>query len=80
MWAERGLFDEHGQLQEVQAVERDNTEVRHSQQQLLQGAKMATLGELATGLVHEINQPLSTMRLALVNTLKRLESGGVDAE
>ncbi|WP_394207542.1 PAS domain-containing sensor histidine kinase [Pseudomonas putida] len=80
VWAERGLFDEHGQLQEVQAVGRDNTEVRHSQQQLLQGAKMATLGELATGLVHEINQPLSTMRLALVNTLKRLESGEVDAE
>ncbi|MFP3354535.1 histidine kinase dimerization/phospho-acceptor domain-containing protein, partial [Pseudoalteromonas sp. SIMBA_153] len=41
---------------------------------------MATLGELATGLVHEINQPLSTMRLALVNTIKRLESGEVDAE
>lgn len=80
VWAERGLFDEQGQLQEVQAVGRDNTEVRHSQQQLLQGAKMATLGELATGLVHEINQPLSTMRLALVNTLKRLESGEVDAE
>ena len=80
VWAERGLFDEHGQLQEVQAVGRDNTEVRHSQRQLLQGAKMATLGELATGLVHEINQPLSTMRLALVNTFKRLESGVVDAE
>lgn len=80
VWAERGLFDEHGQLQEVQAVGRDNTAVRHSQQQLLQGAKMATLGELATGFVHEINQPLATMRLALVNTLKRLESGVVDAE
>jgi PAS domain S-box-containing protein len=80
VWAERGLFDEHGQLVEVQAVGRDNTQVRHSQQQLLQGAKMATLGELATGLVHEINQPLNVMRLAVANTLKRLESGAVDID
>jgi len=80
VWAERGLFDEQGKLLEVQAVGRDNTQVRHSQQQLLQGAKMATLGELATGLVHEINQPLNVMRLAVVNTLKRLESGVVDIE
>jgi len=78
VWAERGLFDEHGQLVEIQAVARDNTAVRHSQQQLLQAAKMATLGELATGLVHEINQPLTTMRLAVVNGLKRLESGAAD--
>ena len=80
VWAERGLFDEQGQLLEVQAVGRDNTQVRHSQQQLLQGAKMATLGELATGMVHEINQPLTTMRLVLVNTLKHLESGAADPQ
>jgi len=80
VWAERGLFDGQGQLLEVQAVARDNTQVRHSQQQLLQGAKMATLGELATGMVHEINQPLTTMRLVLVNTLKHLESGAADAQ
>nr|WP_314615651.1 ATP-binding protein [uncultured Pseudomonas sp.] len=80
VWAERGLFDEQGQLLEVQAVGRDNTQVRQSQQQLLQGAKMATLGELATGLVHEINQPLNVMRLAVANTLKRLESGAVDVD
>ncbi|WDY58802.1 ATP-binding protein [Pseudomonas sp. PSKL.D1] len=80
VWAERGLFDEHGQLQEVQAVGRDNTEVRQSQRQLLQGAKMATLGELTTGLLHEINQPLNVMRLATGNALKRLESGAVDTD
>ncbi|QXI37921.1 PAS domain-containing protein [Pseudomonas xantholysinigenes] len=78
VWAERGLFDDAGRLLEVQAVGRDNTEVRRSQQQLLQGAKMATLGELATGLVHEINQPLNVMRMAVANTLKRLENGVAD--
>ncbi|MHC6227580.1 ATP-binding protein [Pseudomonas sp. X10] len=75
VWSDRGLFDEQGRLLEVQAVGRDNTQVRRSQQQLLQSAKMATLGELATGLAHEINQPLNVMRMAVVNTLKRLENG-----
>ena len=78
VWADRGLFDDEGRLLEVQAVGRDNTEVRRSQQQLLQGAKMATLGELATGLLHEINQPLNVMRMAVVNALKRLENGAAD--
>lgn len=80
VWSDRGLFDEHGQLLEVQAVGRDNTEVRRSQQQLLQSAKMATLGEMATGMAHEINQPLNVMRMAVVNTLKRLESGEVQVD
>ncbi|OLY71556.1 PAS domain-containing sensor histidine kinase [Pseudomonas sp. ATCC PTA-122608] len=75
VWSDRGVFDEHGQLQEIQAVGRDNTEVRRSQQQLTQSAKMATLGEMATGLAHEINQPLNVMRMAIVNVLKRLSNG-----
>ncbi|MGR3886925.1 ATP-binding protein [Pseudomonas sp. 1152_12] len=75
VWSDRGVFDEQGALLEVQAVGRDNTEVRRSQQQLTQSAKMATLGEMATGLAHEINQPLNVMRMAIVNVLKRLGNG-----
>ncbi|OLF55701.1 ATP-binding protein [Pseudomonas chlororaphis] len=75
VWSDRGVFDEQGQLQEIQAVGRDNTEVRRSQQQLTQSAKMATLGEMATGLAHEINQPLNVMRMAVINVLKRLNNG-----
>ncbi|MCU1787203.1 PAS domain-containing protein [Pseudomonas sp. 13B_2.1_Bac1] len=75
VWSDRGVFDEQGVLVEVQAVGRDNTEVRRSQQQLTQSAKMATLGEMATGLAHEINQPLNVMRMAIVNVLKRLGNG-----
>lgn len=80
VWSDRGVFDEHGVLVEVQAVGRDNTEVRRSQQQLTQSAKMATLGEMATGLAHEINQPLNVMRMAIANVLKRLSSGEVQID
>ena len=80
VWSDRGVFDAQGQLLEVQAVARDNTEVRRSQQQLTHGAKMATLGEMATGLAHEINQPLNVMRMAIVNVLKRLSNGDVQID
>ncbi|WP_433767779.1 ATP-binding protein [Pseudomonas putida] len=75
VWSDRGVFDQQGRLLEIQAVGRDNTELRRSQMQLTQSAKMATLGEMATGLAHEINQPLNVMRMAIVNVLKRLERG-----
>jgi len=74
------VFNEQGQLLEIQAVGRDNTEVRRSQQQLTQSAKMATLGEMATGLAHEINQPLNVMRMAIINVLKRLGNGDVQVD
>lgn len=80
VWSDRGVFDERGRLIEIQAVGRDNTEVRRSQQQLTQSAKMATLGEMATGLAHEINQPLNVMRMAIVNVLKRLSNGDVQID
>lgn len=80
VWSDRGVFDEQGRLIEVQAVGRDNTELRRSQQQLTQSAKMATLGEMATGLAHEINQPLNVMRMAIVNVLKRLGNGDVQID
>ncbi|WP_297833034.1 ATP-binding protein, partial [Pseudomonas sp.] len=79
-WADRGVFDANGVLLEIQAVGRDNTEMRRTQMQLTQSAKMATLGEMATGLAHEINQPLHVMSMAVVNVLKRLSNGDIQVD
>lgn len=76
---ERGLFDENGSLIEVQAVGRDNTEVHQTRQQLFQSAKMASLGEMATGLAHEINQPLSVIQMTLTNLMVRAADNQVPA-
>jgi histidine kinase len=35
-----------------------------AEQQLIQANKMATLGEMATGIAHELNQPLSVIKTA----------------
>ena len=40
----------------------DITQRLEAEQQLIQASKMATLGEMATGVAHELNQPLSVIK------------------
>lgn len=80
VWTQRGIFDDSGHLIEVQAVSRDDTEIHDAREQLYQGAKMATLGEMATGLAHEMNQPLTVMRMALTNLVKRLANDDLNLD
>jgi histidine kinase len=42
----------------------DITSRVEAEQQLVQAGKMATLGEMATGVAHELNQPLSVIKTA----------------
>ena len=42
----------------------DTTCSVETEQQLIQAGKMATLGEMATGVAHELNQPLSVIKTA----------------
>lgn len=42
----------------------DITERLETEQQLIQASKMATLGEMATGVAHELNQPLAVIKTA----------------
>src|SRR5206468_52288 len=63
-WTQRGLFDEQGQIVAYQAVGRDITERRRSEieaQELRQGlahtGRVTMLGQLASSLAHELNQP-----------------------
>jgi PAS domain S-box-containing protein len=72
IWSDRPLLDAEGRLVEIQAVGRDNTAVRHAQQQLAQGAKMASLGEMVSGMAHEMKQPLHVMRMSLYNARQKL--------
>jgi signal transduction histidine kinase len=41
-------------------------------------AKLATLGEMATGLAHELNQPVAIMSLAAENSSKMLQAKGAE--
>ena len=49
----------------------DITKRLEVEQQLIQASKMATLGEMATGVAHELNQPLSVIKTASSFLMKK---------
>lgn len=57
---------------------RDVTAQKDMQAQLMHTSKLATVGQMAAGLAHEMNQPLNVVRMAADNVLIRMEKGGVD--
>jgi len=50
----------------------DITKRLEAEQQLIQASKMATLGEMATGVAHELNQPLSVIKTASSFFMKKI--------
>lgn len=53
--------------------------LREKQAQLVQAAKLASLGELATGIAHELNNPLNNINLCIGNAIDLLEKTEPDA-
>ena len=83
--------DAAGKIIGVVGVGQDITElnkVRNEQEverkeataQLIQASKLATLGEMATSVAHELNQPLNVIRMAAGNSLRRISKGTAEFE
>ncbi len=53
----------------------DATEKLEKQARLIHSSKMSTLGEMATGIAHELNQPLYIIRLGCDYLEKKIRSG-----
>jgi histidine kinase len=58
----------------------DITKRLEAEQQLIHAGKMATLGEMATGIAHELNQPLSVIKTASNFCLKKIKNNEVIEE
>ena len=68
-----------GDLRETtQEMERREQELREKQEQLVQAGKLATLGELTTGVAHELNNPLNNIGLFVGNALDQVRLGRFD--
>src|SRR5712671_1021798 len=63
-----------GDLQETTAeMRRREQELRDKQEQLVQAGKLAILGELTTGVAHELNNPLNNIGLFVGNAVDLIE-------
>lgn len=78
------LRDAHGAVYAMLGITRDITEhkwaeeqARRHQTELARVARLSTMGEMATGLAHELNQPLSAIANFARGCIRRLRSGDV---
>ncbi|MBW2405603.1 MAG: PAS domain-containing protein, partial [Deltaproteobacteria bacterium] len=55
------ILDSEGGVAGVIAIGQDRTEVRELEGQVIHAERLATLGQLAAGIVHEINNPLTSI-------------------
>ena len=62
-----------------QRVQEELKKIEKQQQLLIQKSKLESLGELAAGIAHEINQPLGGISMGLDNILYKVEDGKADA-
>jgi PAS domain S-box-containing protein len=76
------VFDEGGNFRGYRGIDRDITERKQAekekeelQAQLMQSAKMAAVGQLAGGIAHEINNPLTVILGFAEGSAKRLAPG-----
>ncbi|MGK5091841.1 ATP-binding protein [Deltaproteobacteria bacterium TL4] len=60
--------------QAIHQLQQANKELRETQAQLIQSAKLASLGEVATGIAHELNQPLSIIQVYCENLINSWET------
>ncbi len=72
-------YDEKGRLVQKVLMFRDLTEVLRMERKLKAAEKWALLGELAAGIVHEVRNPLSSMRGAIEVLKEKLKMQGKDA-
>jgi PAS domain S-box-containing protein len=70
------VLDQYGKVEAVIAVGQDLTEIRRLQEQMVHTERLATIGQLSAGVVHEINNPLTSISVYSEAMLqKALESG-----
>ncbi|MBN2495063.1 MAG: PAS domain-containing protein [Deltaproteobacteria bacterium] len=69
------LRDRAGEIDSLILVGQDMTQVRALEKQVIEAEKMATLGKLAAGVVHELNNPLTSISVYSEYLMKKMHGG-----
>lgn len=72
---QRREYEQHARSELAAKVEERTRELRKTQEELVQAAKMAALGQLSAGINHEINNPLTAIRAYADNAVQFLDIG-----
>ncbi|MFT4652858.1 MAG: PAS domain S-box-containing protein [Patiriisocius sp.] len=84
-------IDATGKIYGVVGVAQNTTELnkirceqeaerKRASAQIVQASKLAMLGEMATSVAHELNQPLNVIRMAAGNIRRKISKGSADPE
>jgi PAS domain S-box-containing protein len=68
----RPVFKVNGELSKIIGTTQDITERFKIQLQMIQSNKMASLGEMASGIAHEINNPLAIIKMTTLQMQKNI--------
>lgn len=74
--AREALQQAHDDLE--RKVEERTRTLKEAQDELVHAGKLAMIGQLSTGLAHELNQPLTALRTLAGNTVKFMARGELD--
>ena len=74
------IYGPEGEVNGIGGINLDLTERKKAASQVIQASKLATLGEMATSVAHELNQPLNVIRMAAGNILRKMRKGDVDSK
>ena len=67
-----------GPVEAVVAIGQDQSKIDLLQQQVVRTERLATLGELAAGVVHELNNPLTSITVYAEYLVRKGEAGGME--
>lgn len=59
------IKNDHGEVEQVIEIIRDVSQKKQLEAQLLQSEKLASIGEVASGVAHEIRNPLAAIKMGL---------------
>lgn len=74
-WSNKTCLAADGSLEEILCIGQDITDRKKMQQVMMQTEKMMTVGGLAAGMAHELNNPIGTIAQHTQNIIRRISTG-----